>query len=153
MIEVDITGGAQLRRLAMALRKAAASELRKEMRAAQRKAFAGLRDAIATRAAASLPSGYGPTMARSVRVTIRTYFSGPTAVRAVVYAKGRRQHRDVRRINAGALRHPVFGNRAVWSSTRVRPGFASDAAKDLPDEVLAASAEAIERVLQRLGRL
>lgn len=38
--------------------------------------------------------------------------------------RGTAQH-NLRAINAGVLRHPLFGNRDHWFTTRVKPGFFS----------------------------
>lgn len=72
-----------------------------------------------------LPSGYGPLMSKSVRVrTQARERRGAASVTITVSAAGKRENRDVSRINKGVLRHPVYGRRRKpWIAQPVRRGF------------------------------
>lgn len=152
-VSATLRGGAELRYVAGKLRKAAARDLTRELRAGQRKAFAPLQKEIKAEAAATLPKrgGYAGVMSRAVKVSVRTGF-GKNALTARVYARGRVESRDVVAVNAGILRHPRFGDRRHWYAQRVRPGFVDRPADRLADRVLNDSAEALERVLQQIAR-
>ena len=145
---------AELRYAAGQLRKAAARDLTRELRKGQRAAFRPLQKEIKAEAAATLPKrgGYNSVMARSVKVSVTTG-TGRTALTARVYATGKVEHRDVAAVNAGRLRHKVFG---VWrrkvGPTLVRPGFVDRPVDRLSDQVLKESADAVERVLDQIAR-
>lgn len=105
--------------------------------------------------AGTLPrrGGYAPLMARAVRVRTQVRQSGHRIIaRADVSARGKREERDVRAVNAGILRHPVFGRRKVWRVTNVLPGFVNrpiDRARDrIVDAVKEARDDAAERIVR-----
>ena len=154
MARLDVYTDAELRRLAFMLRKADAKDLREELRKGQREAFRPLQKKVKENAAAMLPKrgGYNAVMARAVKVTVLTKLQGDISVVAHVYASGRKEHRDVAAVNAGRLRHPLFGRRRHWFTTTVAPRFVHRAVDELPDEVLDKSAEAAERVLEAIAR-
>ena len=150
---LSMTSGAELRYVAGLLRKAAARDLTRELRKGQRQAFKPLQPEIKAEALATLPKrgGYAATMAKAVKVTVTTGV-GRNALTARVYARGKVEHRDVVAVNAGRLRHPVFGHRKTWKLTRVRPGFVDRPVDKLSDQILKESADAAERVLDSIAR-
>jgi len=125
MLHADVGGRAELRHVqglllgsGVDLEKRLLAETRKALRPTQREVKAS---------AARLPSGYAPTMARTVRVATRVT-AGSGGIRATirVSARGQRENRDVRSIDAGRLRHPLFGRRRHWFTTSVSPRFVAD---------------------------
>lgn len=138
--------------MARLLRKAAAKDLTLEMRKAQREAGKPLQAEIRVSAAALLPKrgGYARTMARQVRVSTHAGRPGTLTVR--VWARGKVEHRDVKTIDAGRLRHPVWGNRRNWSTTNVPPGFVTRTVDRLADRVLDKATEGVERVMMQIAR-
>lgn len=150
---LSISSGAELRYVAGLLRKAAARDLTRELRKGQRAAFKPLQAEIRAEAAATLPKRgqYAATMAKAVKVTVTTGV-GRNALTARVFARGKVENRDVVAVNAGRLRHPVFGHRKHWSLTRVRPGFVDRPVNKLADQVLKESADAAQRVLDNIAR-
>lgn len=151
-VSASVSSGAELRHVARLLRKAAAKDLTLEMRKAQREAVKPLRAEVRASAAATLPKrgGYAGIMARQVRVSTNATRPGTLSVR--IWARGKVEHRDVRTIDAGRLRHPVWGNRRNWSTTNVVPGFASRAVDRVADRVLDEATEGIERIMLRLAK-
>lgn len=151
---VGVGSSAELRHVARLLRQAAARDITREFRQGQRKAFRPLQAEIKAEAAATLPTrgGYAALMAKAVRVTVSVLPRGKAVITARVFARGKVEHRDVRAVNRGVLRHPVFGNRTNWTVTNVRPGFVDRPADRVADRVLDESAEALGRVLQRIAR-
>ena len=91
-------------------------------------------------------------MARAVKVSVRTGVAN--ALTARVYARGRKELRDVARINAGILRHPTFGRRGLgqWHDQRVRRGFVDRPVDKLADRILDESADAAMYVLEQIAR-
>lgn len=151
MLTAGGISGAEMRHVAGNLRKAAARDLNKELRGAQRKAAKPLQAEIKTEAAASLPKrgGYAAVMSKAVKVSPTQ--RGAT-LRLRVHARGKVEPRDVRAVNDGILRHPHYGDRLRWFVTRVRPGFVDRPADELVDRVLAESADAAARVLAQIAR-
>jgi len=107
-----------------------AAQLRREADGLQRRIVDGANDAvsplarvIAVNTPAYLPIGYATVMAKSIRVQTSTSLVTNPGVRARVFAVGRREGRDVTRIDAGILRHPLYGNRLHWYAQKVTRGF------------------------------
>lgn len=150
-IEVTIRGGAEFPRCA--------AQLREEAKALRRNVVAGARRAVTPlqrdiRAAAGrLPSGYAPVMAGAVRVTTSVRLAGASpGVRLRVRAKGKREDRDVAAVDAGTLRHPVFGNRSNWSAQRVRPDFVTGPWEAMKPRVADELGDVLDAVRERIER-
>jgi hypothetical protein len=125
MLHSGVGGRAELRHvqgLLLALDKDLQARLLKETRAAMRPTERQVR--VST---GRLPTGYLGAIARSVKVATRVT-STASGVKATVKtsARGQRENRDVRAIDAGRLRHPLFGRRKHWYTTTVKPRFVSD---------------------------
>jgi len=147
------TSGAELRYLAAKFEKAAKTDLTRVLKRAQRNAVKPLQKEIKAEALASLPKrgGYNATMSKAVKTSASGGTPGrPLIVR--VYARGKVEERDVAAINAGRLRHPVFGHRSTWKVTRVRPGFVDRPVDKLADKVLEASADEVGQLLEEIAR-
>jgi hypothetical protein len=151
MLSMSVGGAAELRYIAARLRKTAAVGLRKELGKAQRQAFRPLEKEIKGEAGVSLPSGYAPPMARTVKVSVSTRL-GEMAVTARIFARGRKELRDVASVNRGLLRHPLFGNRRYWFRQGVRPGFVDRPVRRLEDRIVRESRDALERVANEIVR-
>jgi hypothetical protein len=149
VITAGFTGAAELRYVARLVERQRVRGLKTELSRAHREAFAPLQPAVKAQAAATLPSGYAPTMSRSVKVSARR--SGLTTY-AIVFARGRAEERDVRRVNAGELRHPLFGLRGHWFATGVAPGFVDRPVADLGEAIATKSLDALERIGQEIIR-
>lgn len=124
-LEFKVSGAERFHRLADLFKELDNEGLGREMARALTKAVDPLGKAITEEAGKAAPGGYRGTLTasmkhrRSVRNT-RTQAS----VRLTTTAKGVKENRDLPAINAGRLRHPVFGRRrSPWSTTRVRSGF------------------------------
>jgi hypothetical protein len=58
----------------------------------------------------------------------------------------------VRSTNRGFVRHPVFGNREVWVTTRVPPGWFTEAMQNSAPKVRGEILEAMYDVARRIAR-
>jgi len=126
--EVRLIGNQRYGEVARRLKAVGDAGLGKQLAEQLRDASAELRPAIRASAAALLPhrGGYAGVMSGSLqfRQTGKTGKSD-AAVVLRTSAKGKQDNRDVPRVNAGVLRHPVYGRqrRRLWSSTGKRiPG-------------------------------
>lgn len=149
-VELRVTGGAALRKVAVELRHEAAAKRRNVANAMARGARV-LQRTIPAEAARRLPSGYGPTMARSVRVKTSVQLRrGGVTVR--VYAIGRAKERDVARIDSGELRHPLWGRRQRWYATRVQPGFVTGPFSAAKPSIVREVDNALNAIVDRIER-
>jgi len=156
------TSGAELRYFAAKLRKAAARDLTRVLKRAQRNAVKPLQKEIKAEALASLPKHgrYKATMSKAVKTSVSGGTPGrPLIVR--VYARGKVEERDVAAVNAGRLRHQTFGHRtfvrdgrvvSAWHEQRIRPGFVDRPVDKLADKVLEASADEVGQLLEEIAR-
>ncbi len=112
--------------------KAAPKELRKELLAEIRKEGKPAVEDVKRQTDDYLPrrGGLAERVARQ-SYGVRTRLAGRSA--GVRIQGTGRTVRALRSIDAGSLRHPVFGNRDVWVSQSVRPGFFTEPLeKDAP---------------------
>jgi hypothetical protein len=124
-VELTVTGQAEL--------EATAARLAREARRFQRRISGATKDAVQNTYRPVLigmvpqfmPGGYAPELARDLRTAVTVGLgSGRVSVR-VSAPTGGKFGREVRQLEAGSLRHPLFGNRGFWYRQRVRRGFAS----------------------------
>lgn len=122
---LQVSAGGDLTQVRRQLRMAGDRELSRQMSRGLQRAAKPLKPAVQASALRLLPSGYGPLMSKSVRMrTQARERSGSASVSIRVLGQGKVENRDVSRINAGTLRHPVFGRRRkAWIAQRVRRGF------------------------------
>jgi hypothetical protein len=177
-MEVRVTGARDLLAVSRALKKLSDKGLGKQMGKALRDAARPLRQEIKKSAEALLPhrGGYNETMARSLRFRQAVKETRTTArVTFKVWAVGPREERDVRRVNAGTLRHPVWGKRRYikwrtrpdgtrvripdpgeprlnpWVAQRVKPGFVDRPVDRLAPEIARQMDAVVDYVADQLG--
>lgn len=125
--DIRIEGTEQFLALSKALKHAGRGELRKELGKGLRKSVKPLTKETRSVARRDLPSrgGLADQVAREPqRVQVRT--GRKTAGVRLVVGKKRG---GARMTNRGRLRHPVFGNRDVWVTQPVKPGWFDDTIK------------------------
>lgn len=73
-----------------------------------------------------MPDRYARVLAGDLAVTAAK--RGGARASVAIKAKGRVHKRQVQHLNAGLLKHPVFGDRKVWKTQTggMRPGFFTD---------------------------
>lgn len=109
-----------------ALRETGDKELRRELYAGLNRATKEVRGDMRASIPASLPSRGGLAALVHARASLTT--SATTGRDPGVRIRARSRDYDLKRMNAGRLRHPVFGNRGVWvqQTEGVNPGFLDD---------------------------
>lgn len=145
---MDIQGVEQLNALAKALKEAGDKGLQRELSKGIRNAVKPFKDRVVESAMETLPSGGGLNAlvaARVRRARIRRSANGVQVV-----AAGSKGMKDLAAIDAGSVRHPVFGNRAAWVSQDVTPGFWSDAEKESAPEAAKGVVQAMETVRAKI---
>jgi hypothetical protein len=148
-IEVRVDGAATLHRVAAKMRAEGNKDLAREMGEALSKATDPIRTKIRESAAQTMPreGGYEAAFSKSLRFRNARKTQGASAtVTLTTYADGTSERRDIRALEAGNLRHPVFGRSRPgarkgervanpWSVTSIRAGFHKRGTKDAMDEV------------------
>lgn len=111
-----------------------------------------MQDAIKASAAATMPSGYGPVFTASLRHRRTRRTSGQRAqVILKTFADGQEQRREIRHLEAGALRHPLYGKRGgAWYVTSIRPGFHKRGTDGAADAVTTEIVKVVEDFAKRL---
>lgn len=152
MITVDVRGTDELRRAARDLHEAHAV-LRREVVDALMEIPEILRPAVIGQAALTLPATYAAIYAASLRVTALPSPAGWAAVRVRGSGRSRAKGRDLRAVEDGRLRHPVFGRaREAWSTTAVSPGLWSRAAAAREGAVVDRVERAVDRAADQIER-
>lgn len=144
MLDATVTGQAQLRKLAAHIRAEGDKGLGRELARALDKTVEPVKKAIAESASRTMPSGYAPTLTRSLRHrrTLRAA-ARQASIRLATFAAGDKERRDLPALEAGNLRHPVFGRSRrtrkgrkanPWAVTKIRPGFHARGIEKAGDE-------------------
>lgn len=126
-VDLEVRGAEQFIALSKALKHAGKGQLRKDLNSGIRVAVKPLVAKTRSAAKDQLPSSGG--LAQQVakepqRVQVRT-----GAKTAGVRLGVQRKRGAARSTNRGRLRHPVFGNRDVWVTQSVPPGWFDDTIK------------------------
>ena len=120
MVELVIKGAEDLEKLARALKQVGDGALRRELLRTIRSATKPIVQAVKDSARETLPSsgGFAALIAKS-RVSSLTRLSGK---QVGVRIKATNQ-RNIRALNSGRLRHPLFGNKDHWYTQTVPAGW------------------------------
>lgn len=114
---------------------------------------AGLRPKVQVEMARVLPARYAPVLASALRIAATVGRGGWIRVKVRGQARGRRKLRDLGALDVrGALRHPVYGQGTVWSTTQVRPGLWSRPVDAHTPTIINEVGAAVDRVAGQLER-
>ena len=136
----------ELESIARHLRRAGETDLVRELTAAMRRAVGPVQDQIRAGLRPHLPDRYAATLDADLRigVNVRTNERNPgVSVTAQPRGGGGRK---LRRLDAGLLSHPVYGDREVWRTQRVEPGWFTGPAEAAAPKVRAELERALEDV-------
>jgi hypothetical protein len=153
MADVEVTGTQQFVRLAKALNAqgSAGRGLKKELMDAVKAAAKPMENEVRSHVAQYLPSGYAPIMAAGLVVRPSQSTRGKSVgLKLTGYAKGVTRRRQIRVIDNGTLRHPVYGNREAWVDQRVKPGFWSEPLENSREKPAVEIRRAIQKTISKL---
>jgi len=126
-VEFRINGAATLHKVAAQFRAQANKDLSRDLSNALSKAIEPVKTAIKASAEETMPreGGYNPTFSRALKFrTNRNTRGSDGSVTLSTYAEGKTDRRDIRALERGDLRHPLFGHRKrAWYTTPIRAGF------------------------------
>lgn len=152
MTTVELHAG-ELKAKAAELRLAARRLQGRVVRAADRAVQGSFLPALVATTPQFMPSGYAPTLVSDLRADTSTSIVRSPGVTIRVYAPtGGPKGRDVYRLEKGQLKHPVFGNRSVWRTTRTKPGFAKAALRSTRVVIVRAIDKEVDEIARELGR-
>ena len=150
MPDVELRGADDVDALVRRIRTHAdAKELRKELYAGLNRVTKGVREDMKASIGPSLPSRGG--LAALVMAKASLTSTASTGRNAGVRIRARRRDGgDLKRLNEGRLRHPVFGNREAWvqQTAGVDGGFLDEAFDKNKAEV----ARGVQRVMADIAR-
>lgn len=149
MADFEVRGSDDVDALVRRIRTHAdAKAIRKDLYAGLNRVTKGVREDMKASIGPSLPSRGGLAALVMAKVSLRTVAKGGRS--ASVSIKARHRDYDLKRLNQGRLRHPVFGNRSVWvqQTEGVNPGFLDEPFEKSKPEV----ARGIQRVLSEIAR-
>jgi hypothetical protein len=152
----DLSDGAQqFRDLARNLTLVGAGELHRELYQAVSDAARPVAGDIRRSLPDFMPNRYAETLDADleIRVSQRT---GADTAGVVLMGRGRTRARKVKRLEAGVLSHPLFGNREHWynQTSHVSAGFFSRPAEAAAPQIREAILAAMSRIADKAtGRL
>lgn len=125
-----------------------AKAIRKELYAGLNRVTKPVREDMKASIGPSLPSRGGLAALVMARASLTT--SATSGRNAGVRIRARHKDYDLKRLNQGRLRHPVFGNRRVWvqQTAGINPGFLDDSFEKQKPEI----ARGVLRVLDEIAR-
>ena len=164
-VEVRVKGAAALHRAAAQIRAEGRKDLAKEMSKALSKAIDPVRESIRQSAGEVMPrsGGYNAVFEKYLRFrTNRTNRANEASVNLATYADGASERRDIRALERGDLRHPVYGRSRPgarkgerianpWAVTSIRAGFWQRGTDGALDEAQEALETVIEDLAERLA--
>lgn len=161
-LSVELTGGGQqLHDLAQRL-KDADKELRKELQAGLTRATKPLMAAVRVEIEPTMPKGYEDVLSRSLAMRTQVRTGATAGVRITAIAKGTAKNRDIRALDRGTLRHPVYGRRRrnskgwlipnPWVRQTIRSGFWTRPMKEGAPEVRKELVAVIAAVSRKIAR-
>jgi len=138
-LEVRISGAKDFKALASQIRAEGRKDLSRELDKALAETVIPVQKSIKLSSAETMPKsgGYAGEMSRSLRFKTQKRTGGNSASYSLLtFADGKAERRDIRALEAGNLRHPVYGNRKVWALTRIREGFHKRGTDNAADEAV-----------------
>lgn len=148
-LDFEARGSRQLATIGRRLKDAGEGKLRRQLLAAIRGSAEGVIPDIQASARRTLPKSGGLAERVASQVYgVRTSLAS-SGGRVSLVGRGMKELRDIDR---GRLRHPVFGNRGVWRAQSVTPGFASQAAVHRVPKIRLAIAVAMRHAAEEIGR-
>lgn len=104
------------------LRDAGRGDLRRELYRGLNRGVKGARQDVVAAMPGYMPSQYAGSLGSDFKITTSAR-RGRQKQSIKLRGSSKKRSRHVRAVNRGELRHPLFGNRGFWYTTRVTPGF------------------------------
>jgi hypothetical protein len=149
MTDFQVNGADQFLRLSRAFKEAGRSDLRKELNKGLRDGVKPLTPLTRTAALRALPRGGGLNqLVAKTPQRVKVSTGRDPGVTLIAGRKGS----GAGGADIGVVRHPTFGNKAVWRETQVLPGWLTATVKTHIGDVIPALEQALERVAEKVVR-
>lgn len=173
---VGVTGAKDCYRLADALHEAGQRGLRRELDKASREAGRILADEVVKHAGDYIPQHFEARWDQAMEAKVEVELRRGRRITVRFYATGKKERRDIRAINRGILRKPVYGRmrrlraggryvppahqeRIVgdhylnpWVAQSIRPGLVDEPAQRAMPQAVKKIDDAVKRVVDKIGR-
>lgn len=147
--DISIEGADRLADVARRLKETGDQDLRKELYRGINRATTPLKNAAKDAARSELPKRGGLNeFVASARLSTSSRGGNNPGVRITARKAGH----DVRAIDRGRVRHPVFGNRGVWVNQQIKPGWFTKTLEDGAPVVRRELVDVLDNVARRLAR-
>jgi len=148
VLDVTVRGADEIAHVSRLLREVGDKELRRDLYRGLNRATSPLKRAVKERARATLPSRGGlAARVASSSIAVRTRGGQHPGVRLVARGKA-----NLDRLDRGVVRHPVFGNREVWVSQQVTPGWFTEPLQEGVAPVQRELLDVLDDISRRLAR-
>lgn len=161
-MRVQVTGQKDLYRLAHNLHTAGQKGLKRELDKASRQAGDVIAKEVRDHTKDYIPANFESRFDTALETKVEVRLVASRRITIVFWARGKTVNRDIKAINAGRLRHPVFGrNRRLkngtlqanpWVMQRIRPGLVDEPAERALPKAKQKIEDAINRVSQQIER-
>lgn len=161
-MRVQVTGQKDLFRLAHNLHEAGQKGLKRELDKASRQAGDVIAKEVRDHTKDYIPANFERRWDTAFEAKVEVRLVASRRITVVFYARGKAQRRDIKAINAGRLRHPVYGRfRRLKDGTRkanpwvvqaIRPGLVDEPATRAMPKARKKIEDAIDRVSQQIVR-
>lgn len=134
----------ELGSIARHLRLAGQQDLVKSLQTAMTRAVTPVKDDIRRNLKPALPDRYAETLDGDLAIRVNSVSGADPHVS--VMASPRLKARKLKHLDAGLLTHPVYGNREVWRTQDVQPGWFTGPAEAAAPKVREAIIAALDDV-------
>jgi hypothetical protein len=158
----QVSGQKDLYRLAHNLHEAGQKNLKRQLDKASRQAGNEIAREVQQHTKDYIPANFEHRFDTAFVAEVEVRLVASRRITVVFYARGKTVRRDIRAINAGRLRHPVFGrNRRLkngtlqanpWVMQTIRPGLVDEPARRAMPKARKQIEDAIDRVSQQIGK-
>jgi hypothetical protein len=156
----QVSGQKDLYRLAHNLHEAGQKNLKRQLDKASRQAGNEIAREVQQHTKDYIPANFEHRFDTAFVAEVEVRLVASRRITVVFYARGKTVRRDIRAINAGRLRHPVFGrNRRLkngtlqanpWVMQTIRPGLVDEPARRAMPKARKQIEDAIDRVSQQI---
>lgn len=161
-MRIQVTGAGDLYRLAHALNEAGDKSLKRELDKGSREAGKVLADEVQQHTKDYIPQGFEARWDQYFETKTEVRLVQSRRISVVFWARGKRERRDIRAINAGRLRHPVYGrNRRLkdgtlranpWVEQKIRAGLVDEPARRAMPRAIKKIDDAVARVVAKIDK-
>jgi hypothetical protein len=161
-MRMQVTGQKDLYRLAHNLHTAGQKSLKRELDKASRKAGDVIAKEVKDHTEDYIPANFERRFDTALETKVEVRLLASRRITIVFWARGKTVNRDIKAINAGRLRHPVYGRfrrlkdgtrqANPWVAQSVRPGLVDEPARRALPKARQQIEDAIDRVSQQIVR-